>query len=353
MAEIPEWASTLGDERPKPYETASWTYTAVSVVEDEPDEPEETIDLPWWETIGQTTYSPYETPPWTFSLVETEVDGSCEPSELEDQDDLSCTDSQEWWTEIGGDGPKPYEVAAWTVTTYVVKEVDETETTKIEDWWDSLGGPGPKPYNVAAWTYTKAETFVLEYVTSSEIVFQTFDETYFDLILDSGYFGQTRSEVYDSGHFLGSTRGILVKRTISRLMVYDSKASSPGALGSILQPIGILGADPSATSEDVITDPDELFIGLTRQTTTNDDVPPGTLLGSVSYETFNGILTITDWEHLNWEDDTPVLMGVKTLLSQIPDGITEVRVLDPPHAFWASLGFASDYKGDPYLHIHL
>lgn len=351
MAEIPEWASALGDEGPKPYETASWTCTAVSVVEDEP---EETVDPPWWETIGQTTSSPYETPPWTFSLVETEVDGSCEPSELEDRDDLSCTDSQEWWTEIGGDGPKPYEAAAWTITTYVVKEVDETGTTGIEDWWDSLGGPGPKPYNVAAWTYTRAETFVLEYVTPPEILFQAFDETYFDRTsLDSGYFGQTRSEVYDSGHFLGSTRGVLVKRTISRLMVYDSRASSPGVLGSIQQPLGTLSSDPLASSSDVITDPEEYGIEVSRQASVYDDSPPGVLLGSVSYETYDGVLTITDWEHLNWEDDTPVLMGVKTLLSQIPDGITEVRVLDPPHAFWASLGFASDHKGDPYLHIHL
>jgi len=46
-------------------------------------------------------------------------------------------------------------------------------------------------------------------------------------------------------------------------------------------------------------------------------------------------------------------MGVKTLLSQVPDGIADVRVLDPPHAFWTSLGFTPDYKGDPYLHIHL
>lgn len=364
MSEIPEWASTLGNEGPKPYETAAWTYTTVSVVEDEP---EEVADPPWWETVGPTTIATYETSSWTFALVEVEVDGSCEPSEFEDRDDLSCANNQEWWTEIGGVGPKPYEAAAWTVTTQVVEEVDEAQNldsisyelyTPADDWWESLGDSGPKPYNAAAWTFTRIETFELEFVAVSKVLFQAFDETYFDrtslgLILDSGYFGQVGASVYDETYFLGDERGILVKRTISRLMVYDSKASSPGALGSILQPIGVMGSDPSATSEDVITDPDEYEIELTRQTTQDDDVPPGVLLGSVSYETFDSVLTITDWEHLNWGDDAPVLMGVKTLLSQIPDGVTEVRVLDPPHAFWTSLGFTPDYKGDPYLHIHL
>lgn len=418
-AEIPEWASTLGDEGPKPYEATAWTYTTVSVVEDEPEEP---VDPPWWETVGPTTVAPYETSSWAFALVEEEIEGSCEPSEFEDRDDLSCSSDQEWWTEIGGAGPKPYETVAWTVTTQVVEEVDEAQSldsisyetyTPADSWWESLGGQGPKPYNAAAWTFTRVESFELEFVAVSKVLFQAFDETYFDrtslgLILDSGYFGQVGTSVYDEAYFLGDERGILVKRTISRLMVYDSRASSPGAIGSFLQPlgtlasdpveaveelstnpddnqialfeggpigldplaepvgtdpdatglltetfVGLLGLDPINTTAEIVTDPDENILELVRHSNGNDDTPPGTLLGSVSYETFDGVLTITDWEHLNWEDDAPVLMGVKTLLSQIPDGVTEVRVLDPPHAFWTSLGFAPEYKGDPYLHIHL
>jgi len=84
--------------------------------------------------------------------------------------------------------------------------------------------------------------------------------------------------------FQGDERGVLVKRTISRLMVYDSKATDPGILGTILQPIGLLGTDP--TESDAITDPDGDFIEMTRITTENDDVPPGILLGSVSYDDF-------------------------------------------------------------------
>lgn len=360
----PEWWDEIGNEGPKPYETASWTYTTVSAVEDEP---EEAADPPWWETIGPTTVAPYKTSSWAFTLVKVEIKGSCEPSEFEDRDDLSCRSNQEWWAEIGGVGPKPYEAAAWNVTTQVVEEVDEARNfdsvsyeayAPTDSWWESLGGQSPKPYNTAAWTFARIESFELEFAAASKVLFQAFDETYFDrtslgLILDSGYFGQVGTSVYDEAYFLGDERRLLVKRTISRLMVYDSKASSPGVLGSILQPTGVMGTDSPTASEGVITDPDESSIELTRQTTENDDTPPGVLLGSVSYEIFDGILTITDWEHLNWGDDAPVLMGVKTLLSQVPDGITEIRVLDPPHAFWTSLGFLPDYKGDPYLHIHL
>lgn len=327
-----------------------------------------TRDVSWWGEIGGEGPKPYETAAWTYTTVVVEEENSCDPSAFEDQDDLTCEAETPWWQEIGGEGPKPYEFAAWTFTTSLIAEVDEDVAddsityeafTASGEWWESLGGEGPKPYEFAAWTFTtKVLAEVREFVAVSKTVFTAFDETFFDrtslgLVLDSGYFGQVGTDVYDEAFFLGDERGVLVKRTISRLMVYDAKAFSPGALGSILQPTGVMGTDPSATSEDVITDPDEFLIELTRQTTQDDDVPPGVLLGSVSYETFNSVLTITDWEHLNWEDDTPVLMGVKTLLSQVPDGITEVRVLDPPHAFWTSLGFTPDYKGDPYLHIHL
>jgi hypothetical protein len=325
-----------------------------------------TREASWWGEVGDEGPKPYETKAWTYTVVQVEEDGSCDPSDFEDTDDLTCEADTPWWQEIGGEGPKPYETAAWTVTTTVVEEVDENvsddsiayETfTSTGEWWESLGGEGPKPYEFATWTFT---TFIVdeirEFVAISKTLFTAFDETYFDrtslgLVLNSGYIGQVGSDVYDEAYFLGDERGILVKRTISRLMVYDSKATDPGILGTILQPIGLLGTDPAES--DAVTDPDEDSIEMTRITTENDDVPPGVLLGSVSYETFNGVLTITDWEHLNWEDDTPVLMGVKTLLGQVPGDITEVRVLDPPHAFWTSLGFDPDYKGDPYLHIHL
>lgn len=273
-----------------------------------------------------------------------------------------------WWQEVGGEGPKPYESAAWTFTTLFVEETDESVTedslsyedyTPSQEWWESLGDEGPKPYRHAAWTYTSllvAETQELLPIPTS--FFSVYDSGKFDrgelgFIIDSGYFESVRFDTYDEASFLGSERGVSVKRTISKLMVYDSRATGPGLLGTIPQPLGLLASDPEAGSSTVITDPSEDSLEVVRQTNENDDVPPGILLGSVSYETFNGVLTITDWEHLNWEDDASVLLGVKTLLSQVPDGITEVRVLDPPHAFWTSLGFTPDYKGDPYLHIHL
>jgi hypothetical protein len=191
--------------------------------------------------------------------------------------------------------------------------VDPDDTTiRPSEWWNELGGEGPKPYNHSAWTYTLAE----------ESLFETVD-------------------------------GQALERKLGIIQIYDSLASSPGALGSILQPLGVMGTDPEAASSNISTDPEGVSIELVRSTVSGDDIPPGTLLASISYEIFLGVFTILDWEHLNWADDSPIVLGIKTLLRNVPGIVSEVRVQNNPRPFWTSLGFTPDYKGDPYLHIHL
>lgn len=186
---------------------------------------------------------------------------------------------------------------------------DDT-TIRPEEWWNTVDEEGPKPYNFKSWTYTLSEEILSETVGTETL-----------------------------------------ERRLITLEVYDSLDSFPGVLSSILQPLGLVSTDPPASSESILTDPDEDSIELTRITTENDDIPPGLLLGSVSYEIFGGTLTITDWEHLNWGDDSPIVLAVKTLLKLVPSNVSDVRVLSLPTAFWTSLGFVPGYKGDPYLHI--
>lgn len=177
-----------------------------------------------------------------------------------------------------------------------------------------------------------------------------------------------------------------MERVLSRMKVYDSRASSPGELSLIIQPIGVicfdgysLVADPSSDPElevasdsvgsegpvlqmngapanplEIACDGDSIdgfVLDATQLSNPSYDCTHGTLLGSVSYETFDNVITITDWEHYNWGDASPVIRAVQTLLSRLPSNVQEVRVLNNPSAFWTSLGFSPYTKGDPYLRL--
>jgi hypothetical protein len=136
------------------------------------------------------------------------------------------------------------------------------------------------------------------------------------------------------------------------VLVYDQYANSPGILPLISQPTGVLATDPSLLEISGDGDLDGVLIEAARSSVPQDDRPPGTLLGSVSYELFGSTVTITDWEHLNWQDDTPVYKAVKVIINELPACVSEIKVLDPPHAFWTSLGFLPNFKGDQYLHLY-
>jgi hypothetical protein len=117
----------------------------------------------------------------------------------------------------------------------------------------------------------------------------------------------------------------------------------------------LLGRDITPAYVEIACDGDlegTMIEGI-RSSLPSDDQPPGALLGSVSYEVYDGVATITDWEHLNWGDDTPVHKAVKVILNSLPDCVSEVKVLDSPTAFWTALGFLPDFKGDQFLHIRV
>jgi hypothetical protein len=287
-----------------------------------------------------------------------------------DPDD-STTRSPSWWNTIGGEGPKPYATATWTYSQVVIEEEDSCDPKSIGDqddldcddaeeipWWETIGDVGPKPYATAAWTYHQDVTSVIEFVPVSLKLFFVFDEEYYPrtqgigVVLDSGYFGQVREAVYESGYYIGGERGIFMKRKLARVFVYDQLASSPGILPLIPQSLGVLSTDLSADKIAGNGDLQDVQIEATRASNSGDDTPPGTLLGSVSYELFGNIVTITDWEHLNWQDDTPVYKAVKVILNELPACVSEIKVLDPPHSFWTSLGFLPNFKGDQYLHLY-
>ena len=390
----PSWWNTIGGEGPKPYATAAWAYTQVVVEEEE-------ACSNGLEIVGTEAEQALETE--TLDLI-GEDNFACDNDEVP------------WWETIGNEGPKPYAAAAWSYTQVVIEEdvacsngleiigaenEQELETETFDligennsscdeetPWWETIGNEGPKPYATIAWTYHQDVSFVLEFVA----VFFAYDEEYYPrlggqgVILDSGYFGQVGQEIYDSAFYLGNERGIPMKRKLARVLVYDQRADSPGILPNIPQPLGILATDPNF-GDPLETDPtgdeigaemnnvywasingddgpeesldiagdgdvDGILIEAVRISTAYDDRPPGTLLGSVSYELFGTTVTITDWEHLNWQDDTPVYKAVKVILNELPGCVAEIKVLDPPHAFWTSLGFRPNFKGDQYLHLY-
>lgn len=269
----------------------------------------------WWNEIGKTASpKPYEPSAWAYVEVEEVVEDPDPPSEEEEVD-------PPWWNSYLE--PKPYETSSWTFLTEEVEE--EVEEEEEPSWWETIGGEGPKPYLWRSWTFTESQFTFQEFLFLSPSAFTDFDETYFDrtslgLILDSGYVGQRGlTELYESGIFEGDQRGIMTTQILSKIMVYDSKASSPAVPKSVLPDL--------------------------------QDCPPGVLLGTLSYETEDNVITITDWEHYNWMDDTPVLKAVETLLAKLPASIIEVKVKDDPAPFWTSLGFKPDFKGDPFIHL--
>lgn len=316
-----------------------------------------------------------------------------------DPDD-TATYRSAWWNEIGDEGPKPYSTAAWTYHQTVEEEdTDETEEDPgSEDyldelpWWETIGNEGPKPYATAAWTYHQEVVNEDEFVRLSRLAFKVYDEWLYPrldglgIVLNAGYFEDTREEIYDSGFYLDGERGLYMKRKLACVLVYDQLADSPGLIPIIPQPLGALSTDPNF-GDPLETDPagygvgaelnnafwaqlagdtgplqsleisgdgdlDGVVIEAARASVQSDDRPPGAMLGSVSYELLDTTVTITSWEHLNWQDDTPVYKAVKVILNELPQCVTEIKVLDPPHAFWTALGFRPNYKGDQYLHLY-
>ena len=94
------------------------------------------------------------------------------------------------------------------------------------------------------------------------------------------------------------------------------------------------------------------LIEVNRNAVPSDDQSPGKLLGELNYEMVNCKVSITDWSHYNWRDDTPVRKAFKAMVNSLPREVLEISVPDSPQAFWTSMGFTKKNKGDSVLYYN-
>lgn len=94
------------------------------------------------------------------------------------------------------------------------------------------------------------------------------------------------------------------------------------------------------------------FLEISRNAVPSDDQSPGKLLGELNYEMVNCKVSITDWSHYNWRDDTPVRKAFKAMVNSLPKEVLEISVRDTPQAFWTSMGFTKKNKGDSVLYYN-
>lgn len=289
------------------------------------------------------------------------------PRDYSRDPDTSPGGPPSWWDDLGETKkPAPYSAKSWAYTQTAIVEQDSCSdrpdgsldcTNEDPEWWETLGGT-LRPYATASWSYIQESDVILELFLAVE--FKIFDEREFSgerggVILDNGVFGTTPVIVYDEAEWNSSGQRVYtVNRTFAEISVYDSFASSPGNVPSIIEPLGDLSTDPPASTSFVMSDgsPDFNFIELGATSTSQNDKPPGTMLARVSYEIFGSIARIMSWNHYNWEDDTPVRKACEVLIRELPDSVTEITVEDDPTPFWVSLGFEQAVKGDPVLHYY-
>ena len=147
------------------------------------------------------------------------------------------------------------------------------------------------------------------------------------------------SLIYDSGTFGQQGLGITIDSANYAIsngeQIYFDNVTVTYIAGSTLEADG----DPNGGN----------ILGVTRTVIPSDDIPPGDLLGRIDFEVENCEVTITDWSHSNWQDDTPVRKAVKRMVNTLPESITKVSVRDQPSAFWTSLGFVRGTKNDDTL----
>jgi hypothetical protein len=272
----------------------------------------------------------------------------------------------------------------WVIyQTFVEVEVDEEK--ELENYPVDL-----YPY-FRNWQVFQDTFQTVDFQPSDPNLFINFDETLvgrvsLGIILNSDLIGTQTLIFYDSGEFvMGGEVGFSVKKILAEISVYDSLHSSPGNVYEIPEEIGVLETesepenpvlmiidpvnvaigvehdqknlanfivdDPLSESKVVVGDGEEDSLSLLVSANGNPsyDKPPGTLIASLSYEIVGTIATITAWSHPNWEDDSPLIKAVETMLQSLPTCVVEVQVEDDPTPFWTSLGFHSAVKGDSVL----
>lgn len=213
--------------------------------------------------------------------------------------------------------------------------IDPSRTAFDEPTWaEDLGSTrGPSPYATKAWTYWhKFETeeravpdrvpvtFVLD--NGDAITVYLYPDDVYDggLYSNSNYAVGTLQfdEQGSSRVFSPEPVTSIVKQTYASIEVYDSKASEPGG----------------------VTPEEERY---------QENKPKGVQLGALYYEIVGPSLLITDWSHENWKDATPIRKAFESLLTEIPECVDVVSVVNRNDPFWKSLGFVSPFKGSSML----
>ena len=254
------------------------------------------------------------------------------------------------------------------------------------EWWESLGPTQkPSPYAHASWKYLQSfKTEVIEIPGEVSLVYDNgtvFADYLYPIVWDGGLFNPVvpPAVILDSGGF-NSSGGIVAFETTTSatVFVYDSLASYPNVngLSSIVLDLGNLAIDPgegvlqllstednvaleTEDQDDMAIDPagslqllateDDLTFFFESTAQTQDDTPPGTMLGQLDYILIDKRVDVIGWSHYNWQDATPVKQAFKAMINSLPNCVEGVYVKDSPTAFWTDLGFRFVNKGDAEL----
>lgn len=257
-------------------------------------------------------------------------------------------------------------------------------------WFEEIGPTQkPSPYATRSWVcHQKYEVVVVTKCKKEvRLVFDNgsdFQTWLYEFILNGGTLGEVGlippTDVYDGGGFDNQGDPCLessefIKHYFASVKVYDSLASSPGQLPLPVDISRNSIYDNGDDFQNPIPNPEAIYdgglfedwgLGITLEggqwwwregidcntiivDPSDKDDPPGDLLGEINYEMVDCQIFITDWSHYNWMDDTPVRKAFRCLVNSRPDQVSDIFVRDSPHAFWTSLGFETQVKGDDVL----
>jgi hypothetical protein len=77
-----------------------------------------------------------------------------------------------------------------------------------------------------------------------------------------------------------------------------------------------------------------------------DEYPDDTdsmVVGTMNYEIFGSVMTITDWDHHTWYNSRPIEFAFKAVITNRPECVKTI-IVAKPEAFWKSLGFVHPSK---------
>ena len=299
----------------------------------------------WYKQVGPTRKpAPYATASWKYFQNWVEVLKSADTNEIIDV--LDNGENFREWLFPGGiyDGglfsqinfPRSTEDSGLYTSSSTI-EVTKQIFASVKVYDTKASDPGPYSEQTVDLADLAIDSDGQPIVTDIIVDISDFDT--FDNGGDIQNPVPNPSLIYDSGTFGQQGLGITIDSANYAIrngeQIYFDNVTVTYIAGSTLEADG----DPNGGN----------ILGVTRTVIPSDDIPPGDLLGRIDFEVENCEVTITDWSHSNWQDDTPVRKAVKRMVNTLPESITKVSVRDQPSAFWTSLGFVRGTKSDDTL----